>query len=85
MNDPTLLLAYSAIALVALYLMLEGSLRIYDRIQKRRRQKAKPWRKSKTAPKIEIPHQQKTLASVGKAPVRKSTARIGVKRTVRRR
>lgn len=43
----------------------------------RRRQKAKPWRRSKEAPKLPVAHQQKTRVSLGKSPVRKSRARIG--------
>lgn len=55
------------------------AVRAFDRLlAKRRRRNAKPWRKSKTPPKLPVAHQQKTKASMTKAPARKTRARIGV-------
>lgn len=53
-------------------------------LAKRRRRKSKPWRISAEPPKLPVAGQRKTKASMGKAPVRKTKARIGVHRRLNR-
>lgn len=77
MNPELLMITLGGLGLTAVYLIAEGIIRVWDKIKRRRRQKAKPWRRSEEAPKLPVAHQQKTRASLGKSPVRKSRARIG--------